>query len=119
MPLITLLMVYPIYQRRQPNPTRQQTAWMIAELAIAHVVAVVIYFFIRNIYHISVHVSQEGNQPLTDFIRYLTIFPPYFSEPFRWFGIHPDPLAWLLGAVMVVWCAGMGWYLIEQQRHQS
>ena len=118
MPLITLLMVYPIYQRCHPNPTRRQTAWMTAELAIAHVLAVVIYFFIRNIYHISVHVSQEGNQPLTDFIRYLTIFPPYFSEPFRWFGIHPDLLAWLLGAVMVVWCAGMGWYLIEQQRHQ-
>lgn len=118
MPLITLLMIYPVYQQHHATATIRQTLWMIAELAIAHAVAVLGYFFIRNIYHISVHVSQAGNQPLTDLSRYLAVFPRYFSEPFRWFSIHPDPLAWLIGAVMMVWVAGMGWYLVEHHRHQ-
>jgi hypothetical protein len=118
MPPITLLMIYPVYQRYHPNTTKSKTALMIGELVIAHVISMAIYFFVRHIYDIGVHVSREGNQPLTDFIRYLTIFPPYFSEPFRWFSIHPDPLAWLVGAIMAVWCAGIGWYLIKQHHHQ-
>ena len=118
MPIVTLLMIYPVYQRHHATAPTRKTLWVITELATAHGVSVLVYFFIRNIYHISVHVSQAGNQPITDLIRYLAIFPRYFSEPFRWFTIHPDPLAWLIGAVMVVWVAGMGWYLVEHHCHQ-